>query len=93
MTPSDIQQAPGFESCSLRRTYGALAVFYVAALLLNSEGLHRSADRLPYGLVHDIALAVAAPVDEVGRTLRLTWLRSFVERMMNHQPEGISNAY
>ena len=92
MTPSDLQQGAGCKSGSLRKTFGAVAVFYVAGLLLNAEGLHRSADRLPFGLLHDIAVAVTVPVEEVGRALRLTWLRSFAERMMNHQLEGISNA-
>ena len=66
-----------------RKVVGAVAVFYVAALLLNAEGLLRNAQRLPYGPFRQQCLKLIEPVAGVAKAVGATQLRTGIERMMN----------
>lgn len=94
-TPADASPGCGTavdaRPCSPGRTFMAVAVFYAAALLLNADGLHRGASRLPYGPLHSAATAAIRPVQEVARVFRLTTIRSLVERISNATINGESD--
>ncbi len=67
---------------------GALAVFYAAALLLNAEGLLRSAQRLPHGACREQGIALSAPVAGLARRMGMTRLRSGIEQWMTGGTKG-----
>jgi len=59
-----------------------VAVFYVAAALLNGEAILRTAERLEHGGTAQRSLvAVARPLAGLSRSLRLNWLRETAERL------------
>lgn len=89
MTQSDDPHEAKDKDGRHRKIFKAVAVFYAAALLLNAEGLHRNALRLPYGHLRDAAVAVTAPVATLGRKLGLTKIRSWVEQVINEQTQGL----
>ncbi|HAS84331.1 MAG TPA: hypothetical protein DCS43_17070 [Verrucomicrobia bacterium] len=61
----------------------ALLVFYGAALLLNAEGLLRTAGRLPYGPMRDRCVAMAMPVAHFSQQIGISRLRSAIESLVN----------
>jgi predicted benzoate:H+ symporter BenE len=74
----------------LGKVGAVVAVFYVAALLLNAEGLHRNAQRMAYGRPRQVALALSAPVAAFARRMGVTKLRSGIERLMNETTKGVT---
>lgn len=75
---------------SLRHTVKGVVIFYAAALLLNADGLHRSAERLPYGTFRDTVLVVTKHVAVLGRQFHFTLVRSLAERIANAKKEGVN---
>jgi len=65
------------------RVFPALLVFYGAALLLNAEGLLRTAGRLPYGPMRDRCVALAMPVAHFSHQIGISRLRSAIESLVN----------
>ncbi len=65
--------------CPLARVVRAMAVLYLAAMLLNAGALERTARRLQYGPVRTFWLGMTRPLLSMSRALRLTALRTGVE--------------
>jgi hypothetical protein len=85
----DRQDKP--EESPMRKVGAAVAVFYVAALLLNAEGLLRNAERLAHGRpLRQHCIALSAPVAGLARRLGVTKLRSGIERMMTETTKGVT---
>lgn len=78
------------DASPMRKVGAAVAVFYVAALLLNAEGLRRNAQRMPYGRQRAFCVAITTPVAALSRRLGMTKLRSGIERMMAKTMKGVS---
>ncbi len=84
----DRQDKP--EASPMRKVGAALAVFYVAALLLNAEGLLRNAQRMAYGAPREYAIALSAPVAAFAGRMGVTKLRSGIERLMNETAKEVT---
>jgi hypothetical protein len=84
----DRQDKP--DESPMRKVGAAVAVFYVAALLLNAEGLLRNAERLAYGPLRQHCIALSAPVAGLARRLGVTKLRSGIERVMTETTKGVT---
>ncbi len=66
-----------------KRVYAAVMCFYLAVMLLNSEGLHRNANRLPYGNWRNTAIRLTEPLVSMGRRLHVAGLRLWIEQHMD----------
>lgn len=58
-----------------------VAVFYVAAALLNGRFLHEEASKREYGKVRDIWVAATRPLAEISTRLHLDSIRNSVEKL------------
>ena len=76
------------ELSPIKKVGAAVAVFYVAALLLNAEGLLRNAERMTYGRQREVCVAITRPVATLAGGLGVTRLRSGIERLMMKTTEG-----
>ena len=58
----------------------AVAVFYIASILLNANGIKRDIELMEYGKFRDVALAVFSPVAGFSNRLGLTKFRTVLEK-------------
>lgn len=65
------------------RSIAVAAAALVLAALLNAEALHHTATSQPFGWRHDVATAVADPLLDVSRALRLTEPRHWLEDLFD----------
>lgn len=61
----------------------AVAVFYVAAALMNGRFLHEEASKREFGRVRDIWVAATRPLSELSTRLHLDAIRSGAEKLRN----------
>ena len=82
MKPAGIEMEREAAGCGLpcRQVHVIVAVFFVAATLLNGESLLREAELMKYGRMHDLCVALARPVAAVTRALHLGRPRAWVEQ-------------
>lgn len=80
MRDSAIMAGQSGHGLRLGKVAAAMVFFYVAALLLNAESFRRGAELMQYGWKRDVALALASPVAEMSRALRLDRPRALIER-------------
>ncbi len=70
----------------LSRALAAAFVFYIAATLLNAEGLERKIKRLRFSPTRDAWLEVVTPVADLSRALHLNLPRKWLEQF---NPENL----
>ena len=58
----------------------AVAVFYIAAILLNANGIKRDIELMQYGKFRNVYLAVISPVAGFSNRLGLTRFRTIIEK-------------
>ena len=57
-----------------------VAVFYIAAILLNANGIKRDIELMPYGKFRNVYLSVFSPVAGFSNRLGLTKFRTIIEK-------------
>jgi len=67
---------------SFRRALIAVAVFYLAGMLLNGEALQEGASRRRYGFWQRVWVTGTQPLDWAARTTKLGAFRSWADRLM-----------
>lgn len=86
--PEHETQDPGerrFQSgqgARLSRALAAVAVFYVAGILLNGVALHHGAERRPYGFWQRVWVAGTQPLDWASRVTHAGAFRAWADRWM-----------
>ena len=70
---------------SLARTLAAVVVFYLAAVLLNGDALHKNAEQLPFGRVRQASLQLTAPLRWISRASRLYLVREWIETVWHKE--------
>ena len=57
-----------------------VAVFYIAAILLNANGIKRNIEMMKYGKFRDVTLSVFSPVAGFSNRLGLTKFGTIIEK-------------
>ncbi|MEX2607000.1 MAG: hypothetical protein WD708_06610 [Kiritimatiellia bacterium] len=65
----------------LSSVYIAVAVFYVAAALMNGRFLHEEASKREFGKVRDIWVAATRPLADISTRLHLDAIRGGAEQL------------
>jgi hypothetical protein len=66
---------------SRKAVFGAVAVFYISAALLNGRFLHEDAGKREYGWARDLWVAATRPLSQLSVLLQLDHLRGGVENL------------
>ena len=60
----DYDEAIRVRGTVLKKVHYAIAIFYLAALLMNARGLYSNAKLMRYGMYRDICISLIKPIAE-----------------------------
>jgi hypothetical protein len=85
VNPGQDQYDPQKYRVNLRLVLASVAVFYLAAILLNANGIMRDLELLRYGKVRDAGIAIFHPIADFSNKLGLTKFRTIIEKSIGNR--------